>query len=61
MFLASLYLQYEKYFFIVAKLCFFYKHFLFRNNSNLDFLTEIRVERENWAQDNNHSVSHKPV
>jgi tRNA(fMet)-specific endonuclease VapC len=31
------------------------------NMDNLDFLTEIRVERENWAKNNNHSVSHKPV
>jgi len=31
------------------------------HKDNLDFLTEIRVERENWAQDNNHSVPHKPV
>lgn len=32
------------------------------NMDNLEFLTaEIRVERENWAQDHNHSVLHKPV
>jgi tRNA(fMet)-specific endonuclease VapC len=28
------------------------------NMDNLDFLIEIRVERENWAQNNNHSVPH---
>jgi len=31
------------------------------NMDNLDFLTEIRIERENWAQDDKPPASHKPL
>lgn len=31
------------------------------NLDNLDFLTEMCIERENWAQDKKHPTSHKPV